>query len=1282
MENLRREMRAVVGDVALADKQFAQLVKDAQELVGVGDLKSLVQGVNQLTAAGLGFERSRKLVEGLTNALVNLGKTQDDVHGVVIALTQISATDFIQGDELRQLQERLPFIRKLLTDAFGTSRTEDLKKLGVTSDQVLTAIQKYLDKQPPAVASLTTSWNKFTLQLSLLGTQVGTPFLSPLTAALQTLTGALKDIGEIISLISSPLNSLFEDYNAGLQKTTNLTVELNKETSIWSKLTKDASVLLIPQIGAVVFAYRKYKDAVNETTIYVGKLSKAEQDAFAARRVALGLLLNQATQGVISPTALVPTPPKIQALNSDALRDYGAALDSAFDAMSKALQIYPQLQKEIDALSTAQALLSRRASETASQLADAVDLPRLKANLDAALKADREYYENRATLLVRKAAFAENEVEAGDEAKRTRIREQLKIDLEELRQQTIRGQNDLIKSYNDKAQQIYEAIKDKERERIALLQQSLRARTELELAEIANSEDQQLSAYKRFETQRYDEKTDSIIKEEVYVRKSQAELAKIQLDALQDRFSAIRKGLSKELRLTYETLTGEAADITEIGKVFEHLRHRLESALEKGFDVDAEILKRYNALADIYQRFNVVEKEEREARRDLDEQLKKAAEAETPGESELEKRIRDLRELEKRVRDLRDLLQDPKELEVRGRTITVLETQEELLQEIVDLKLREIASPYTDSLEIELALRRDLIEVRDREKEAIIATNRAQIELAQKGVYSATVANAKVLEFLAAQKGVTEIIADAKISVISATYDLIDSGLDRITRKLGIVGGVLKNILSDLIRLALNKIFLRLFGFDAGTSFGTLGGIFGFPGGTPPFFPNAGRGTDTVAAPVNSLASILRTIFGGAHTPTRLPSGALGAGSSAAASAATLASVSAGGGIPFLGQFGSFLRGRSVLTDTGAAAYQAAVAKSLAPYGTFLGALGAAAPFLGLALGSQLGGQSPLGQILGSAGALLAGGLASAALAPGILTSVLGGTIAGVGGATTTGGLGGTVYGALTGLSGAFIVAPLAAAAIIGAILLRRNKRRRIEETQRTAILNDAKAQLQQILAQVKAGNLDGGSALTQAAQIRADYLTKVSQLKDKKTRNIAIAVVRELDAIIEQIKGAAARSDYAAQINRLLIPTFASGGIRTRFSGRTSIGGYASGDVFMAALAGDETVLTPANRAALGGDAAMRRAGVRGYVPYTYPRPFASAASGYQGELTSKANGLGSFGASQIIFVPVFVHSQEAANQIIKKSHYSAVVAKMIEENQVNKLHGYAGRVLRSFNV
>lgn len=228
-------------------------------------------------------------------------------------------------------------------------------------------------------------------------------------------------------------------------------------------------------------------------------------------------------------------------------------------------------------------------------------------------------------------------------------------------------------------------------------------------------------------------------------------------------------------------------------------------------------------------------------------------------------------------------------------------------------------------------------------------------------------------------------------------------------------------------------------------------------------------------------------------------------------------------------------------------------------------------PFLGAQFGGMLGGSSRLGSILGTAGGALAG--------------------IGLMGVPTALAAGGSLAGSLGFLAPLFsnpITAVVGGALLVGAVLLGRNSRRRQEEKQRTEILTDAKSQLSKILSDVQHDRTDGQSALAQAQQIRQQYLDSVSQLKDKKTRNIAVATVRELDYLINQIRIASQAQSRRQELDEKLIPEFASGGY---------VGGVDRGyDSVPAMLRPKELVLTENHQRAvqaLAGDDVFRRAGV-----------------------------------------------------------------------------------------
>lgn len=550
-------------------------------------------------------------------------------------------------------------------------------------------------------------------------------------------------------------------------------------------------------------------------------------------------------------------------------------------------------------------------------------------------------------------------------------------------------------------------------------------------------------------------------------------------------------------------------------------------------------------------------------------------------------------------------------------------------------------------------------------RESMIAS---QVKIADATIYHSDQANAKVLEFLAQQKTVTDAVADAKIGVIQGTYNLIDKGLDKITSKLGAVGSILKDLLSTLIKASLNKFFLSLFGLNpqgggtatAGGSGGggggflsgllhaiggggsvSSGGVFsnGTVGGTPPFVGNffapsggvggtfgggaLGSGGNPFAAP-----SVLQMLgLGGPSLSSSSVSGAAGG----AAGAAGKAGVGAGGGIL------SQIFGGGSLGQLGKG-------------------LGQAAPLLGLALGSQVGGSSITGQILGGIGGLAGG------LAVGIGTGAIG----------ASGGIIGGLVGALGGtLAATGILAAVAVPLIIGAWLLGRDKLRKTEEKQRTAVLTDSKSKLSAILDDLRGGRIDSATALANAQAIRADYLTQVGTLKDKKTRNIAIATVRELDAIIGQISAAGAESDAASERFKLLVPTFATGGNIAFVSNAQS----GNGERAMIATRDDELVLTQRDVAALGGAGAMQRAGIRGYSSAAMPSvPLTGYASRSMSVSSPTQNG-GSQEANQLF---VLVGDDKAADAIVQRSRPGTIARKMSIHVRQTGFDGFVGDFIR----
>jgi hypothetical protein len=405
-------------------------------------------------------------------------------------------------------------------------------------------------------------------------------------------------------------------------------------------------------------------------------------------------------------------------------------------------------------------------------------------------------------------------------------------------------------------------------------------------------------------------------------------------------------------------------------------------------------------------------------------------------------------------------------------------------------------------------------------------------KLADATVVHSEQVRATVLGHLAQQRSITEAWGDGIISVYDSITGVIDKGIDRLTHGLGIVDNLLKSIAHQLANRLFQKLLDALFppsgggnqvqaagaggtGGGGGSIFNLLGSIFRpSGGGGGASYATGGFAGGTGAAQLlggGGLAGLL----GGITPPVSLTSTLA---SQAAVTGAIQSSGAAGLGAAGFGGAGAGLSGGVGITG-------------------LLGGLAPLLPLFGLTAGAGLGGQSRFGSLLGGAGGLIGGLGLAAALSPGFALSAgsfIGGIpgLAGVGGFLSTAG-----PLALAGVAG-LIAAPL----IIGAIILSKNAARRRDEKTRNQAMLDALSQLQGILAAVKSDRMDGGSAIAAAAQIREQYVTSMSALKDAKTRRIALADVSRLDALIGQIRGESDLQLKRQEIDKKLVPEFSTG--------------------------------------------------------------------------------------------------------------------------------------------
>lgn len=178
MDSLKRGIIAVDG----AGSDLTKTLKDLDQIAklpGLG-LVEAREGYVNLRAAGIGADMAKRSLMAFGNALATVGKGKADLDGVTLALTQLQNRTSGFGQEVRQLQERLPQIRQMMIQAFGTADSEAIGKSGITGSQFIEAITAQFEKLPKMTSGARNAMENFSDSLTKLKAAIGEAILPQL----------------------------------------------------------------------------------------------------------------------------------------------------------------------------------------------------------------------------------------------------------------------------------------------------------------------------------------------------------------------------------------------------------------------------------------------------------------------------------------------------------------------------------------------------------------------------------------------------------------------------------------------------------------------------------------------------------------------------------------------------------------------------------------------------------------------------------------------------------------------------------------------------------------------------------------------------------------------------------------------------------------------------------------------------------------------------------------------------------------------------------------------
>jgi tape measure domain-containing protein len=203
MDSLKRGLTAVAGSSAEAEKQLARLEQIAK-LPGLGRVEA-IQASTQLQAAGLSAKTAERSLLAFGNALATVGKGKAELDGVTLALTQITAKGKVTAEEINQIAERVPQIRKAMQAAFGTANTEALQKMGIGAKEFVDKINTELLKLPRVTGGVQNAFENMQDAIAKALDTIGKEILPTVLPIVEKLTHRAVELAEAFGRLPAPV---------------------------------------------------------------------------------------------------------------------------------------------------------------------------------------------------------------------------------------------------------------------------------------------------------------------------------------------------------------------------------------------------------------------------------------------------------------------------------------------------------------------------------------------------------------------------------------------------------------------------------------------------------------------------------------------------------------------------------------------------------------------------------------------------------------------------------------------------------------------------------------------------------------------------------------------------------------------------------------------------------------------------------------------------------------------------------------------------------------------
>ena len=145
-EKLQNALKATAGNDILGIAQYEELRKLSAQ-IGV-NMETAAKSSLQLRAVGMSASQSLNTIKTLQNAIRGTGGGDQELSRLLYGLKQLYGSAKPLQEEINQINEAFALAPALFNKAFGTSRAEELQKLGLSGKQVAEALIKMAEALP------------------------------------------------------------------------------------------------------------------------------------------------------------------------------------------------------------------------------------------------------------------------------------------------------------------------------------------------------------------------------------------------------------------------------------------------------------------------------------------------------------------------------------------------------------------------------------------------------------------------------------------------------------------------------------------------------------------------------------------------------------------------------------------------------------------------------------------------------------------------------------------------------------------------------------------------------------------------------------------------------------------------------------------------------------------------------------------------------------------------------------------------------------------------------